>query len=189
MMDLPEAWTIFIIKDGDYQACIYYNTRPNTRRAWKETEKIIDFFQQERNIGKAPELVAFEYIADNRGLMEKENWTELFHKYPCIYHLHGDFASGVLYTGRSRIADKIETYGITIDFDNDNVETDMFNLFFDFESILKETGLKMPLFKVYNVPAKNLYDCNFLDFDKYQDYWDISAICKGLDGGFYSLLY
>ena len=73
-------------------------------------------------------------------------------------------------------------------FDNDNIETDMFSLFFDFNAILENTGLKMPLFKVYNVPVKNLIDCNFLDFDKYQNYWHNSAICRSADGGFYALL-
>lgn len=189
MMNLPDAWTISVVKDGDYQACFYYKTRVNTRRAWKEAEKIIDFFQREENINKPPDLVAFEYIAENRGLMENENWQELFHKYPHIYRLHGNFTGGVLYTGRSRIASAIETYGITINFDNDNIETDMLSLSFDFDCILKDTGLKMPLFKVYNIPVKNLYDCNFLDFEKYQDYWEISAICRSEDKGFYALLY
>ena len=189
MTALPEAWTISIIKDGDCQACFYYNERVNTRRAWKETEKIIDFFQKDENLNEPPELVAFKYIAENEGLMEHENWKELFHKYPCIYPLRGNFAGGVLYTGRSRIASAIETYGITINFDNDNIETDMFSLFFDFKAILEDTGLKMPLFKVYNVPVKNLIDCNFLDFDKYQNYWYNSAICISADGGFYALLH
>ena len=188
MTALPEAWTISIIKDGDCQACFYYNERVNTRRAWKETEKIIDFFQKDENLNEPPELVAFKYIAENDGLMEHENWKELFHKYPYIYPLRGSFAGGVLYTGRSRIASAIETYGITINFDNDNIETDMFSLFFDFNAILENTGLKMPLFKVYNIPVKNLIDCNFLDFDKYQNYWYNSAICRSTDGGFYALL-
>ena len=41
---------------------------------------------------------------------------------------------------------------------------------------------------IINVPVKNLIDYNFLDFDKYQNYWYNSTICRSADGGFYALL-